>query len=207
MLSSLSHRTSNHANLYTNMSRFVLILFEDFDTKISVAETCRCPKHLRSNWWVLPPYTNTSDSESPGGIFFMVAQQVLDQMCGTCSNGHGNTEFCYEEGCDKRRRRRSSSNNYQKNGLQSVLTAVGQNAEISFPVQGNKFMTTYAGVFPYISVVDAPGSAYFTVKNVPSTAEVVVQASLACLPMVALMTCFAWIAGIIMWTLVSDEKH
>ena len=136
----------------------------------------------------------------------MVAQQVLDEMCGTCSNGHGNTEFCYEEGCDKRRRRRSSSNNYQKNSLQSVSTTIGENVEISFPVQGNKFMTTYAGVFPYISVVDAPGSAYFTVKNVPSTAEVVVQASLACLPMVALMTCLAWIAGIIIWIIVSDEK-
>ena len=136
----------------------------------------------------------------------MVTRQVLDEMCGECSNGHGRTEFCYEEGCDKRRRRRSSSNSYKKNSLQSVSDGIGQNVEVSFPVQGNRFMTTYAGVFPYISVVDAPGSAYFTVKNVPSTAEVVVQASLACLPMVVLMSFFAWIAGIIIWILVSERS-
>jgi hypothetical protein len=137
----------------------------------------------------------------------MVARQVVDDMCGTCSNGHGQTEFCYEEGCDKKsRRRRSTSNRYQKNSLQSVSTSVGGNFEISFPVQGNKYMTTYAGVFPYISVVDAPGSAYFTVKNVPSTSEVVVYAALACLPLVLLMSFFAWIAGIIIWVLVSDEN-
>ena len=166
-------------------------------------ETCRCPKYLRSNWWILPPYTNTSNPESPGGIFFMVAKQVLDLMCGTCPNGHGETEFCYEEGCEKKRRRRSTDNSYQKNSLQDVATNVDENVEISFPVQGNRFMTTYAGVFPYISVVDAPGSAYFTVKNVPSTAEVVVNASIACLPMVLLMTLFAWMAGIVIWFLVS----
>jgi hypothetical protein len=91
--------------------------------------------------------------------------------------------------------------------LQSVSDGIGGNVEVSFPVQGNRFMTTYAGVFPYISVVDAPGSAYFTVKNVPSTAEVVVQASLACLPMVGLMTMFAWIAGIIIWILVSERNY
>ena len=128
-------------------------------------------------------------------------------MCGTCPNGHGQTEFCYEDGCEsKRRRRRSTSNALQKNSLQAVSSSIGDNVEVSFPVQGNRYMTTYAGVFPYISVVDAPGSAYFTVKNVPSTAEVVVQASLACLPMVALMIFFAWMAGIIIWILVSDSK-
>ena len=66
-------------------------------------------------------------------------------------------------------------------------------------------MTTYAGVFPYISVIDAPGSAYFTVKNVPSTAEVVVNASIGCMPMVLLMSLFAWVAGIIIWILVRNR--
>ena len=134
----------------------------------------------------------------------MVTKQILDEMCGTCLNGHGQTEFCHEEGCDKkRRRRRSTGNSYQKNSLQAVATNIDENVEVSFPVQGNRFMTTYGGVFPFISVVDAPGSAYFTVKNVPSTAEVVVTAALACLPMVLLMIMFSWIAGIVIWVLVS----
>ena len=133
----------------------------------------------------------------------MVTNQVLDKMCGICTNGHGHTEFCYDEDCDKKRRRRSTSNGYQKNSLQATSTNVGDDVEISFPIQGNKYITTYAGVFPYISVVDAPGSAYFTVKNVPSTAEVVVNAAIACLPMVLLMTLFAWTAGIVIWILVS----
>ena len=126
-------------------------------------------------------------------------------MCGTCLNGHGRTEFCYEEGCDKTRRRRSIGNNYKKNSLQDVASSIDEKVEVSFPVQGNRYMTTYGGVFPYISVVDAPGAAYFTVKNVPSTAEVVVNASLACLPLVVLMAMFAWIAGIIIWVLVSSS--
>ncbi len=135
----------------------------------------------------------------------MVAKQVLDEMCGTCVNGHGQTELCHEEGCDKIRRRRSTSNSYQKNSLQDVATNIDENVEVSFPVQGSRFITTYGGVFPYISVVDAPGSAYFTVKIVPSTAEVVVNAAIACLPMVLLMTMFAWLAGIVIWVLVSCD--
>lgn len=166
-------------------------------------ETCRCPKYLRANWWVFPPYTNISNPASPSGIFFIVTRQVLDEMCGICRNGHGHTEFCYEEGCAKKRRRRSTGNSYQKNSLQAVSTNIGDDVELSFPIQGNKYITTYAGVFPYISVVDAPGSAYFTVKSVPSTAEVVVNAAIACLPMVLLMTLLAWIAGIVIWILVS----
>ena len=66
-------------------------------------------------------------------------------------------------------------------------------------------MTTYGGVFPYISVIDAPGSAYFTVKNVPSMSEVVVNASIGCMPMVLLMSLFAWVAGIIIWILVRNR--
>ena len=168
-----------------------------------ILETCRCPKYIRANWWVLPPYTNTSNPVSPGGIFFMVARQIMDDLCGTCLNGHGQTEFCYEEGCGKKRRRRSTNHGYQKNSLQDVTMNIEENVEVSFPVQGNMYMMTYAGIFPYISVVNAPGSAYFTVKNVPSTSEVVVNGAIACLPIVLLMTILAWIAGIVIWLLVS----
>ena len=144
---------------------------------------------------------NPSD---PGGIFFLITNKVLDHVCGTCENGHGRSTFCYTEDCDKRRRRRSTENKFQKNSLQDLVSNINEKYEISFPVQGNRYMTTYAGVFPYISVVDAPGSAYFTVKNVPSTGEVVVNASLACMPMVVLMSMFAWLAGIIIWILVRN---
>ena len=95
---------------------------------------------MRTNWWTLPPYTNVSNPSSPGGIFFLITRKIIDDMCGVCENGHGRTEFCYTDGCDKRRRRRSTNNKYQKNSLQSVVTNINEKYEISFPVQGNRLV-------------------------------------------------------------------
>lgn len=153
------------------------------------------------NWWGIPPYTY-GNALDPGGIFSRAVEMMLD-MCGTCKNGHGRTKACYHPGCDQQSsRRRRAVDTYQQETFQQVLNNIKDNVDISFPIQGNKYTTHYGGVFPYISVVETSGSMYFTVKNIPSTAHVLVNAAFDTIPLLILITLLSGLAGIIIWALV-----
>ena len=154
------------------------------------------------NWWSIPPYTDGNELDS-GGIFSHAVKLMLD-MCGECPNGHGRTKSCYKPGCDEHiSRRRRAVETYQQNSLQEVLNNIRDDVDISFPIQGNKYMTHYGGKFPYISVVETSGSVYFTVKNIPSTSHVFVNAAFYSIPLLMLITILSILAGIIIWALVS----
>ena len=154
------------------------------------------------NWWNIPPYTN-GDELKPGGIFSLPVEMMLE-MCGVCSNGHGKTKACYRPGCDQHTsRRRREVETLEKDSFQEVLNNINNDVDISFPIQGNKYMTHYGGVFPYISVVETPGSVYFTVKNIPSTAHVLLNASVYSIPLLLLVFILSLLAGIVIWVLVS----
>ena len=157
-----------------------------------ISETCACPEFFKVNWYSEEPYEQ---------MFTRIVQMFVNEMCSPCVNSYGPTTLCNYDSCGGTPRHRKRSN--RKNSPGELTSDIGTNFEVSYPVQGNKYVTSYAGVFPYISVVDAPGSAYFTVKNVPSTADVVVNTSIGCIPVIFLMLLFAYIAGIIIWYLVS----
>lgn len=127
---------------------------------------------------------------------------MLD-MCGTCENGHGRTKACYRPDCAKHSsRRRRSEDSYQQNSFQEVLNNIKIDTDISFPIQGNKYMTHYGGVFPYISVVETSGSVFFTVKKIPSTSHVLVRAAISSIPLLLFIFLLSIMAGIIIWVLV-----
>jgi hypothetical protein len=154
------------------------------------------------NWWNIPPYTDNNALEI-GGIFPRTVQMLLD-MCGTCPNGHGRTKACYRPGCDQQSsRRRRAVDRYQQDSFQQVLNNIKDDVDISFPIQGNKYMTQYGGTYPYISVVETPGSVYVTVQKTPSTAYVLVAAAFNTTPLLLLIAVLSILAGIIIWVLVS----
>ena len=167
-----------------------------------LAETCKCPEYLKVNWWKIPPYTN-ENALNPGGIFSHAVKMMLE-MCGTCPNGHGKTKACYSPGCDQQSsRRRRAVDTFQQEGLQQVIDNINDDVDISFPIQGNKYLTHYGGEFSYISIVETSGSAYFTVRKTPSTSHVVLSAAFYSIPMLLLFFLLSVLAGFIIWILVS----
>lgn len=170
--------------------------------RIFLLETCKCPEYLKVNWWRIPPYTD-GNALDPGGIFSRTVDMLVE-MCGTCPMGHKKTKPCYEPSCDKRssHRFRRSSDTYQQGSFQEVLNNINKDVDISFPIQGNKYMTHFGGVYPYISVVESSGSAYYTVKKIPRTSHVLIKAAINSLPLLLLITLLSVLAGIIIWCLV-----
>ena len=154
------------------------------------------------NWWNIPPYTDGNELD-PGGIFSHTVNMLLD-MCGTCPNGHGKTKPCYSPSCDQHSsRRRRAVDTYEQGSLQEALNNINDDVDISFPIQGNKYMTHYGGVYPYISVVETSGAVYFTVKIIPSTSHVIIKSAVYAIPLLMFITLLSVLAGIIIWLLVS----
>ena len=165
--------------------------------------TCKCPEYLKVNWWKIPPYTNGNELKGPGGIFSRAVEMMLE-MCGTCPLGHGKTKACYSPGCGQQSsRRRRAVDTFQQESFQQVLDNIKDDVDISFPIQGNKYLTHYGGIFPYISVVETSGSAYFTVKKIPSTSHVILKATFYSIPMLLLFFLLSVLAGFVIWILVS----
>ena len=127
-------------------------------------------------------------------------------MCGICSNGHGKTELCYRPVCDQGKRIRRDVITNEQSSFQDVVNNINHEVDISFPIQGNQFRTTYGGIFPYVSVVETPGSAFFTVKVAPSTSEILIQLAIFCIPLFLLITMLSLTTGIIIWVLVRNHS-
>lgn len=125
-------------------------------------------------------------------------------MCGDCKNGHGKSKPCYRPGCNQpSSRRRRAIDSYHQESFQNFLNNINDDVDVSFPVQGNKYLTHHGGIQPYVSVVESTGSVYFTVKKTPSTAHVIVNAAVESIPLLLFILLLSILAGMIIWILVS----
>jgi hypothetical protein len=161
-----------------------------------MTETCRCPKILHTNYWKYPPYARKRSSGSIRGLFPDIVFKMTEWACGECTNGHGKTSInTMENGHGKPS---------FKSGLLEVLSDINDIPEISFPIHGNKYMTTFMGSYRYVHLIDSPGIAFITVAEPPdSTSLVVMQSIFDCLPLLLVAGCLAFMAGFIIWVLVS----
>ena len=130
-----------------------------------------------------------------GGILSNIVIDMIQVACDTCpeygrtivktdSNGKGKDAF--------------------KKSLLGVLADIDNIPQISFPIYGNEYITRFMGSNVYINLVESPGLAFIAVKRMPGTAaRNMISAVLDCAPLVVLSGCMAFIAGFIVWVLVS----
>jgi hypothetical protein len=118
---------------------------------------------------------------------------MTEWACGECTNGHGKTTIVTTEN--------GQGGQAFKAGISDVLNDIDDIPEISFPVYGNKYMTKYMGSFRYFHLVDSPGIAFITMSD--SLPSIVLYAVLDCLPLFLIASCLAFVAGCVIWTLVS----
>lgn len=105
-------------------------------------------------------------------------------MINTLANGKGSAAF-------------KSSNIDMLNDIDDV-------PEISFPVHGTKYMSQYGGSYRYVHLIDTPGIAFITVAEPPdSTSFAVMQSIFDCFPLLVIAMSLAFVAGVVIWFLVS----
>ncbi|CAH3164520.1 unnamed protein product, partial [Porites evermanni] len=161
-----------------------------------LAETCRCPKILFTNFWATSPYLTFNKKDNKlEGIFSGIITEMVHTACGICP-AHGDTII------------EISTNG--KNGLSTkedvleVLKDIDDVPEISFPIYGNKYITTYLGDYAYINIVESPGVAFLVASRPPGGAAMnMIRAVLQTVPLIVLSACMAFMAGFIVWFLDS----
>ena len=162
-------------------------------------ETCRCPPVLYTNWWVHPPYLNKTNFGEPMGIFPPIVKSMATWACGDCVNGHGKTVINFSS--DRKSNKAEKSNNFE------VLRDIDEEV-LSFPLYGGQYVSTYLGIYTYIPLVISPGVAFITVDDNPADIPLyILKAVLDCFPFVVLTVMMAYLAGIIVWNLVSKSFH
>ena len=129
------------------------------------------------------------------GIFSHIVTDMIYTACGECP-AYGFTEINL-----------ASNGNGQRSGKESLVDVLGDIDEvpqISFPIYGNRYVTRFGGVHPYVNLVESPGLAFVAAKKAPgAAARNIVSAVFSCFPLLLLFACMAFLSGFIIWLLVS----
>ncbi|XP_048586559.1 uncharacterized protein LOC5521005 [Nematostella vectensis] len=159
-------------------------------------ETCRCPSVIYTNYWLLSPYTRPFNS-TVSGLLPQIIQNMTAWVCESCSNGHGPTRLDFR-----------NKDEYGGPALKASMAQVAEDitvgTKISFPLNGNKYMTKYPGGLPFFPLVMSPGVAFLArEETIESSAKSMFFSVLKCFPMIGFSLMLVYIAGFIIWLLDS----
>eukprot|EP00794_Sanderia_malayensis_P003191 gene3191-3663_t len=139
-----------------------------------------CSGEFKAAWWSRRPYLANSSSQEPVGLFKDILSEVVVSCCNNCSLlsfvGPYNGSFHVEE-------------------------AIEGNTTVDFgcPLYGSPDQTLFRG-YPFMSVVEAPGIAFF-VKNRQEKENAVLGSLGSSWPILAITFLLACLSGIIIWFL------
>ncbi|CAH3191318.1 unnamed protein product, partial [Porites evermanni] len=161
-----------------------------------LAETCRCPKILYTNFWATTPYLTFNKNDNKlEGIFSGIITDMVHTACGICP-AHGDTIIDISNN--------GKSGLSAKKDVLEVLKDIDDVPEISFPIYRNKYITKYLGAYAYINIVESPGVAFLAASRPPGGAAMnMVMAVLQTVPLIVLSACMAFMSGFIVWFLDS----
>ena len=164
-------------------------------THFLITETCRCPGVFYTNWAVLPPYvTKSIDSQSPQGIIGTFVEEMLSESCGVCKS-HGHTSLNFKTN--------GKGDTAYKTTMNEVILDVNSKTAISFPVTGAMDNDKFQRYYVFVPMVESPGIAFITVRQKDGSKNRVISTLLKYLPLYLFCLMTAYVAGTIIWALVS----
>ncbi|CAH3152802.1 unnamed protein product, partial [Pocillopora meandrina] len=167
---------------------------------VTFGETCRCYKHLTTNWRNYPPYVDLKSLSSPGVIIPRLLEEVINECCGEC-RAHGKSELDFS--------RSGNNGTSEQNRSEYLLENIDNQTDFSFPVNGYKLQNSYRGGLEYSPFVESAGVAFLTFQDSSDAKHAMFVTLEACWPVVVLSLVMAYIAGLIMWLLdtKSNNQH
>jgi len=172
----------------------LLLVYHITSLFVYFSETCHCGSHLTTSWRRYEPYVNISDDGEPGQIIPKVLQSMVDECCGLC-DAFSKTLLDFN----------MNGNNKPsaKNTSRDLLESLEESTDFTFPVYGHKNQDSYKGGYGYIPVIESAGVAFIVYPEVSTTQTSMFNSMLRCLPVLVLPILTAYIAGVIIWFLVS----
>ena len=166
---------------------------------LSLSATCRCHKTLKTNYWNIQPYVNVTGDNRNRGFFPHLLDMVTLYCCEYCLE-HGTTDIDYFHDGKGDPSEKVSDIDVKRNVILET--------DYSFPVYGFFGQTIYNKYFGYAAIVDVVGTVFFTRKPDASEQATALLASImSIMPFLAITIIFAYIAGVIMWALVSTKMY
>ena len=158
-------------------------------------DTCRCPAVFNTNWAELPPYvTKSVHSQSPQGIIGTFVEDMLLESCGVCK-AHEHTFLNFKTN--------GEGGAAHKTTLNEVISDVNNKTAISFPVTGAMDDDKFQRYYVFVPMVESPGIAFITVGQKDGSKNIVISTLLKYLPLHLFCLMMAFVAGTIIWALVS----
>lgn len=95
------------------------------------------------------------------------------------------------------------SNSSERNSNQDLLDNLDESTDFTFPVSGYKEQDSYKGGYGFAPVIESAGVAFIVYPEKTQNENTMYQSLLLCLPVFGLLITTAYIAGVIIWCLVS----
>jgi len=165
-------------------------------------ETCRCRQTLYANWREYEPYVNVSNTTgAPGGILPQVIKDMTLECCQKCvAHNYSFVEFF--NNADG-----TSAIKLSEDELKSNIT---ENIDFTFPIFGGVDQVKYPGGFGYRALIESPGillvvntDFQFEYENPNGPSRATINSILSTLVYILVTLATAYIAGFVMWILVS----
>ena len=153
---------------------------------------------LTTNYWNYQPYANVSSENPKGGFFPYLLDMVTLSCCQNCLE-HGTSEVDYfHDGLGNAPERDSDIN---------VKRELNLETDFSFPIYGYYGQTQYMKYYGFAAIVEIVGTVFFTLKPDYSLSQgsILLESAMSVVPFLAIAVLFAFIAGVIMWALVSNR--
>lgn len=90
-----------------------------------------------------------------------------------------------------------------KNTSRDLLENLDTVTDFVFPVHGNKYQDSYKGGYGFVPIMESAGVAFIVYPEVSTTQSTMFESIMRCLPVLLLPIVTAYIAGVIIWILVS----
>ena len=137
----------------------------------------------------------TKKDSSIKGIFSPV-EKMIEWACGDCTNGHGLTSLDLSTN--------GKGKQAPKTSVVEFMGDIDDIPQLSFPVPGNKHLVHYMAHYAYVHFVDTPGLIFVTILDPPGiSSQFVFSAVFACYPVFLISMCMMFVAGFVVWVLVS----
>ena len=90
-----------------------------------------------------------------------------------------------------------------KNTSRDLLENLDTATDFVFPVHGNTYQDSYKGGYGFVPIMESAGVAFIVYPEVSTTQTTMFESIMRCLPVLVLPIVTAYIAGVIIWILVS----
>ena len=152
---------------------------------------------FKTSWYHFPPYI-THDNGIVGGFIPQIFENAIKACCSDCTLPGGRSISKIDYDVD------GKGNPGRKPGVKELISSIDSDTDFSVPMNGYEGQTHYS-LYRYVKLAESPGVAFIPVMDPAEKAVAIANVCLHSWPLLLLLFSMMVVAGIVMWSLVSEK--